>query len=64
MGTETFDSITTSYYRGGAVSSLHMRTITTLFSSFPQGIIIVYDISTLQSFNQLIKWINYVQIVS
>jgi small GTP-binding protein len=44
VGTETFDSITTSYYRGGA------------------GIIVVYDISMLQSFNQLIKWINYVQI--
>ena len=29
-----------------------------------QGIIVVYDISTLGSFNQLIKWINYVQIVS
>ena len=29
-----------------------------------QGIIVVYDISMLQSFNQLIKWINYVQIVS
>ena len=28
-----------------------------------QGIIVVYDISKLQSFNQLIKWINYVQIV-
>ena len=73
VGTERFDSITTQYYRGGAVCQrcmmLQMKLFCMLLLSFSfylhvQGIIIVYDITSTQSFNQLIKWIGYIHSVS
>ncbi|XP_011402696.1 PREDICTED: ras-related protein Rab-13-like [Amphimedon queenslandica] len=43
VGQECYDSITTSYYRGGA------------------GIVIVYDITSMRSFEMLSKWMGYVE---
>lgn len=43
-GTESYDSITTQYYRGGA------------------GIILVYDTTSMASFQGLIRWYNYITI--
>lgn len=42
-GQESYDSITTQYYRGGA------------------GIIVVYDITSMRSFQLLSKWMGYIE---
>lgn len=79
-GQERFRTITTAYYRGAMVSlCLHvyytvkipvgeycMRCKSVLFSSFPlcQGIMLVYDITSEKSFDNIKNWIRNIEEVS